>query len=178
MEIKSGTWIVEARLSLQYEFEPLRKYFTVLKFFVRVERVSFECRPTGRTLGGHPIDRSIWCGWSPPLGYVYRAPFSTEQLPGSDPREIVVYKDIMDGGLLKRKIEDVEKVLAVYNRKVLTLQDSLVKAYKRMITGLKVIEDEKSKEIHHLKKKNSSLRKSCEASKARVKEREDEIDNR
>ncbi|KAL2538156.1 uncharacterized protein Fot_19547 [Forsythia ovata] len=83
----------------------------------------------------------------------------------------------MDGGLLKRKIEDVEKVLAVYNRKVLTLQDSLVKAYKRMITDLKVIKDEKSKEIHHLKKKNSSLRKSCEASKARVKERDDEIYN-
>ncbi|KAL2528014.1 uncharacterized protein Fot_20615 [Forsythia ovata] len=60
----------------------------------------------------------------------------------------------MSEGLSRRKIEDIEKVLAVYNRK-----------------------DEKSKEIHHLKKKNSSLRKSCEASKARVKEREEEIDN-
>ncbi|KAL2558451.1 hypothetical protein Fot_03190 [Forsythia ovata] len=83
----------------------------------------------------------------------------------------------MSEGLSRRKIEDIEKVLAIYNRKVLTLEDSLVKACKRMVTDLEVVEDEKSKEIHHLKKKNSSLRKSCEASEARVKEREDEIDN-
>ncbi|KAL2508914.1 uncharacterized protein Fot_32561 [Forsythia ovata] len=83
----------------------------------------------------------------------------------------------MSEGLSKRKIEDIEKVLAVYNRKVLTLEDSLVNACKRMVTDLEVVMDEKSKEIHHLKKKNSSLRKSCEASEARVKEREDEIDN-
>ncbi|KAL2558454.1 Uncharacterized protein Fot_03193 [Forsythia ovata] len=82
----------------------------------------------------------------------------------------------MSEGLSRRKIEDIEKVLAIYNRKVLTLEDSLVKACKRMVTDLEV-EDEKSKEIHHLKKKNSSLRKSYEASEARVKEREDEIDN-
>ncbi|KAL2530532.1 uncharacterized protein Fot_23133 [Forsythia ovata] len=78
----------------------------------------------------------------------------------------------MSEGLSRRKIKDIEKVLAVYNRK-----DSLVKACKRMVTDLEVVEDEKSKEIHHLKKKNSSLRKSCEASEARVKEREYEIDN-
>ncbi|KAL2491496.1 Uncharacterized protein Adt_27124 [Abeliophyllum distichum] len=60
---------------------------------------------------------------------------------------------------------------------VLTLEDSLVKAYKCMVTDLEVVEDEKSKEIHHLKKKNSSLRKSYEALEARVKEREEEIDN-
>ncbi|KAL2552128.1 Uncharacterized protein Fot_05747 [Forsythia ovata] len=83
----------------------------------------------------------------------------------------------MSEGLLRRQIEDIEKVLAVYNRNVLTLEDSLVKACKRMVTDLEVVEDEKSKEIHHLKKKNSSLRKSCEASEARVKEREEEIDN-
>ncbi|KAL2558339.1 Uncharacterized protein Fot_03078 [Forsythia ovata] len=80
-------------------------------------------------------------------------------------------------GLSRRKIEDIEKVLAIYNRKVLTLEDSLVKACKRMVTNLEVVEDEKSKEIHHLKKMNYSLRKSCEASEAQVKEREDEIDN-
>ncbi|KAL2552219.1 hypothetical protein Fot_05838 [Forsythia ovata] len=34
-----------------------------------------------------------------------------------------------------------------------------------------------SLEVHHLKKKNSSLKKSCEASEARVKERDEEIDN-
>ncbi|KAL2529515.1 hypothetical protein Fot_22116 [Forsythia ovata] len=78
----------------------------------------------------------------------------------------------MSEGLSRRKIEDIEKVLAVYNRK-----DSLVKACKRMVTELEVVDDEKSKEIHHLKKKNSTLRKSCEASEARVKEREGEIDN-
>ncbi|KAL2558457.1 hypothetical protein Fot_03196 [Forsythia ovata] len=80
-------------------------------------------------------------------------------------------------GLSRRKVEDIEKILAIYNRKVLTLEDSLVKACKRMVIDLEVVEDEKSKEIHHLKKKNSSLRKSCEALEARVKEREDEIDN-
>ncbi|KAL2526632.1 Uncharacterized protein Adt_11686 [Abeliophyllum distichum] len=83
----------------------------------------------------------------------------------------------MSEGLSRRKIEDIEKVLTVYNRKVLTLEDSLVKACKRMVTDLEVVEDEKSKKIHHLKKKNSSLEKSCEASEARVKEREEEIDN-
>ncbi|KAL2512603.1 Uncharacterized protein Adt_18203 [Abeliophyllum distichum] len=83
----------------------------------------------------------------------------------------------MSEGLLRRKIEDIEKVLAIYKRKVLTLENSLVKACKHMVTDLEVVEDEKSKEIHHLKKKNSSLRKSCEASKARVKEREEDIDN-
>ncbi|KAL2465169.1 Uncharacterized protein Adt_41020 [Abeliophyllum distichum] len=77
----------------------------------------------------------------------------------------------------RRKIEDIEKVLAIYNRKVLNLEDSLVKACKCMVTNLEVVENEKSKEIHHLKKKNSSLRKSCDASEARVKEREEEIDN-
>ncbi|KAL2474437.1 Uncharacterized protein Adt_35173 [Abeliophyllum distichum] len=75
----------------------------------------------------------------------------------------------MSEGISRRKIEDIEKVL--------TLEDSLVKACKRMVTNLEVVENEKSKEIHHLKKKNSSLRKSCEASEARVKEREEEIDN-
>ncbi|KAL2494186.1 hypothetical protein Fot_37943 [Forsythia ovata] len=64
----------------------------------------------------------------------------------------------MFDGLSKRKIEDIEKVL--------TLEDSFVKACKRMVTDLEVVEDEKSKEIHHLKKRNSSLRKSCEASEA------------
>ncbi|KAL2514931.1 uncharacterized protein Fot_28902 [Forsythia ovata] len=83
----------------------------------------------------------------------------------------------MSEGLSRRKIEDIEKVLAVYNRKVLTLEDSLVKACKRMVTDLEVVEDEKSMKIHHLKKKNSSLMKSCEASEARVKEREEKIDN-
>ncbi|KAL2461672.1 Uncharacterized protein Adt_45092 [Abeliophyllum distichum] len=83
----------------------------------------------------------------------------------------------MSEGLSRRKIEDNEKVLAVYNRKFLMIEDSLVKACKRMVTDLEVVEDEKSKEIHHLKKKNSSLRKSFEASEARVKEREEEIDN-
>ncbi|KAL2494184.1 uncharacterized protein Fot_37941 [Forsythia ovata] len=83
----------------------------------------------------------------------------------------------MSEGLSKRKIEDIEKVLAIYNRKVLTLEDSLVKACKRMVKDLEVVDDEKSKEIHHLKKKNSSLRKSCEASEAPVKEREEDIDN-
>ncbi|KAL2493906.1 Uncharacterized protein Fot_37663 [Forsythia ovata] len=63
----------------------------------------------------------------------------------------------MSEGLSRRKIEDIEKVLAVYNRKVLTIEDSLVKACKRMVIDLEVVEDEKSKEIHHLKKKNSSL---------------------
>ncbi|KAL2552218.1 hypothetical protein Fot_05837 [Forsythia ovata] len=77
----------------------------------------------------------------------------------------------------KKNIEDVEKVLAVYHRKVLTFQDSVVKACMRMVTDLEVFEDEKSKKVHHLKKKNSSLKKSCEASEARVKEREKEIDN-
>ncbi|KAL2533142.1 hypothetical protein Adt_06493 [Abeliophyllum distichum] len=80
-------------------------------------------------------------------------------------------------GFSKRKIEDIEKVLTVYNRKVLTLEDFLVKACKHMVTDLEVVEDEKSKEIQNLKKKNSSLRKSCEASEARVKEQEEEIDN-
>ncbi|KAL2458153.1 Uncharacterized protein Adt_46054 [Abeliophyllum distichum] len=37
----------------------------------------------------------------------------------------------MSDGISRRKIEDIEKVLAVYNRKVLTLEDSLVKACKR-----------------------------------------------
>ncbi|KAL2456789.1 Uncharacterized protein Adt_46627 [Abeliophyllum distichum] len=83
----------------------------------------------------------------------------------------------MSDGISRRKIEDIEKVLAVYNRKVLTLEDSLVKACKRTVTNLEVVENEKSKEIHHLKKKNSSLRKSCEASEAQVKEQEEEIDN-
>ncbi|KAL2538214.1 hypothetical protein Fot_19605 [Forsythia ovata] len=84
-----------------------------------------------------------------------------------------VFFSHMSEGLLKRKIEDVEKVLAVYNRKVLALHDSIVKACKCMVTDLEVVEDEKSKEVHHLKKKNSSLKKSCEASKARVKEQKD-----
>ncbi|KAL2506105.1 Uncharacterized protein Adt_21726 [Abeliophyllum distichum] len=35
----------------------------------------------------------------------------------------------------------------------------------------------KSKEVHHLKKKIFSLKKSCEASEARIKEQEKEIDN-
>ncbi|KAL2456619.1 Uncharacterized protein Adt_46713 [Abeliophyllum distichum] len=83
----------------------------------------------------------------------------------------------MSEDISRRKIEDIEKVLVVYNRKVLTLEDSLVKACKRTVTNLEVVENEKSKEIHHLKKKNSSLRKSCEASKSRVKEQEEEIDN-
>ncbi|KAL2542858.1 Uncharacterized protein Adt_03836 [Abeliophyllum distichum] len=128
--------------------------------------------------------------------YVHRAPLPSEQLPGSDLREIAIYKDSMDGGLRRdmeamrscvishmskgisrRNIEDIEKVLAVYNRKVLTLEDSLVKACKRTVTNLEVIENEKSEEIHHLKKKNSSLRKSYEASEALVKEQEEEIDN-
>ncbi|KAL2518124.1 hypothetical protein Adt_14371 [Abeliophyllum distichum] len=208
--------------------------------------------------------------------YVYRAPLPTEQLPGSDPREIAVYKDSMDGGLsltcvlgsvpatddegssfpracqekkncnqIKRKgrqkntlvfadrhIEDdhiyltrgadpmqtdgdqtignfsipdlcfppahtrrdVEimrscvfshmseglskrKIKEVENRKVLTLQDSIFKACKRMVTNLEIVEDEKSKQVHQLKKKISSLKKYCEASEARVKEREEEIDN-
>ncbi|KAL2543293.1 Uncharacterized protein Adt_04271 [Abeliophyllum distichum] len=61
--------------------------------------------------------------------------------------------------------------------RVLTLEDSLVKACKRTVTNLEVIENEKSEEIHHLKKKNSSLRKSYEASEALVKEQEEEIDN-
>ncbi|KAL2529332.1 uncharacterized protein Fot_21933 [Forsythia ovata] len=78
----------------------------------------------------------------------------------------------MSEGLSRRKIEDIEKVFSVCNKK-----DSLVKACKRMVTDLEVVEDEKSKEIHHLKKKNSSLRKSCGASEARVKEREEKIDN-
>ncbi|KAL2456457.1 hypothetical protein Adt_46784 [Abeliophyllum distichum] len=72
----------------------------------------------------------------------------------------------MSEGISRRKIEDIEKVLAVYNRKVLTLEDSLVKACKCTVTNLEVVENEKSKEIHHLKKKNSNLRKSCEASEA------------
>ncbi|KAL2552511.1 Uncharacterized protein Fot_06130 [Forsythia ovata] len=75
----------------------------------------------------------------------------------------------MSEGLSRRKIKDIEKVLTVYNRTVLTLEDSLVKVCKRMVTDLKVVEDEKSRKIHHLKKINSSLRKSCEASEARVK---------
>ncbi|KAL2514897.1 Uncharacterized protein Fot_28868 [Forsythia ovata] len=50
-------------------------------------------------------------------------------------------------------------------------------ACKRLVTDLEVVEDEKSMKIHHLKKKNSSLMKSCEASEARVKEREEKIDN-
>ncbi|KAL2479570.1 Uncharacterized protein Adt_32536 [Abeliophyllum distichum] len=83
----------------------------------------------------------------------------------------------MSEGISRRKIENIEKVLAVYNRKVLTLEDSLVKACKRTVTNLEVVENEKSKEIHHLKKKNSNLRKSCETSEARVKEQEEEIDN-
>ncbi|KAL2474306.1 hypothetical protein Adt_35042 [Abeliophyllum distichum] len=61
---------------------------------------------------------------------------------------------------------------ALYLTHVLTLEDSLVKACKRTVTNLEVVENEKSKEIHHLKKKNSNLRKSCEASEARVKEQE------
>ncbi|KAL2542458.1 Uncharacterized protein Adt_03436 [Abeliophyllum distichum] len=83
----------------------------------------------------------------------------------------------MSEGISRRKIEDIVKVLAVYNRKVLTLEDSLVKAWKRRVTNLEVVGNEKSKEIHHLKKKNSNLRNSCEASEARVKEQEEEIDN-
>ncbi|KAL2493758.1 uncharacterized protein Fot_37515 [Forsythia ovata] len=83
----------------------------------------------------------------------------------------------MSEGLSKRIIEDIEKVLAIYNRKVLTHEDFLVKAYKLMVTNFEVVEDEKSKEIHHLKKKNSSLRKFYKASEARVKERGEEIDN-
>ncbi|KAL2498645.1 Uncharacterized protein Adt_24195 [Abeliophyllum distichum] len=83
----------------------------------------------------------------------------------------------MSEGISRRKIEDIEKVLAVYNRKVLTLEDSLVKSCKRTVINLEVVENEKSKEIHHLKKKNSNLRKSCEASEAQVKEQEEEIDN-
>ncbi|KAL2552509.1 Uncharacterized protein Fot_06128 [Forsythia ovata] len=75
----------------------------------------------------------------------------------------------MSEGLSRRKIEVIEKVL--------TLEDSLVKAYKRMVTDLEVVEDEKTREISHLKNKNSSLRKFCGTSEARVKEREDEIDN-
>ncbi|KAL2490272.1 hypothetical protein Adt_25900 [Abeliophyllum distichum] len=77
----------------------------------------------------------------------------------------------------EERLRILKKVLAVYNRKVLTLEDSLVKACKRTVTNLEVVENEKSKEIHHLKKKNSSLRKSYEASEARVKEQEEEIDN-
>ncbi|KAL2494185.1 uncharacterized protein Fot_37942 [Forsythia ovata] len=73
----------------------------------------------------------------------------------------------MSEGLSKRKIEDIEKVLAIYNRK----------PANAWLQILEVVDDEKSKEIHHLKKKNSSLRKSCEASEAPVKEREEEIDN-
>ncbi|KAL2542823.1 hypothetical protein Adt_03801 [Abeliophyllum distichum] len=78
----------------------------------------------------------------------------------------------MPEGLSKRKIEDVEKVLVIYNRK-----DSVVKACKRMVTDLEVVEDEKSKEVHHLKRKITSLKKFCETSMARVMEREEEIDN-
>ncbi|KAL2532599.1 hypothetical protein Adt_05950 [Abeliophyllum distichum] len=50
----------------------------------------------------------------------------------------------MSEGISRRKIEDVEKVL--------TLENSLVKACKRMVADLEVVKDEKSKEIHHLKK--------------------------
>ncbi|KAL2493891.1 hypothetical protein Fot_37648 [Forsythia ovata] len=45
-----------------------------------------------------------------------------------------------------------------------------------MVTDLKVVEDEKSKEVNHLKK-ISSLKKSCEALEAQVKDREKKIDN-
>ncbi|KAL2545138.1 uncharacterized protein Fot_14371 [Forsythia ovata] len=83
----------------------------------------------------------------------------------------------MSEGLSKRKIEDVKKVLAVYNRKVLNLQNCVVKAYKCMVIDLKVVEDEKFKKVHHLKKTISTLKKFCEALEARVKERENEIDN-
>ncbi|KAL2471237.1 hypothetical protein Adt_39373 [Abeliophyllum distichum] len=78
----------------------------------------------------------------------------------------------MSEGLSKRKIEDVEKDLVVYNRK-----DFVFKACKRMFTDLEVVEDEKSKKVHHLKKNISSLKKSCKASEAGVKERDEEIDN-
>ncbi|KAL2504942.1 Uncharacterized protein Adt_20563 [Abeliophyllum distichum] len=94
-------------------------------------------------------------------------------LPAQARRDMEVMRSCvishMSEGISRRKIEDIEKVL--------TLEDSLVKACKRTVTNLEVVVNEKSKEIHHLKKKNSSLKKSCEASEARVKEQEEEIDN-
>ncbi|KAL2536831.1 Uncharacterized protein Fot_18222 [Forsythia ovata] len=87
----------------------------------------------------------------------------------------------MDGDQIigDSSILDVRFSLAHVRRdvEVLTLRDSVVKACKRIVTDLEVVEDEKSKEAHHLKKKISSLKKSCEASEARVNEREKEIDN-
>ncbi|KAL2493731.1 uncharacterized protein Fot_37488 [Forsythia ovata] len=65
----------------------------------------------------------------------------------------------------------------IYACHILTLYDFVVKACKCIGTDLEVVDDEKSKEVHHLKKKISSLKKSCEASEARVKEREKKIDN-
>ncbi|KAL2520798.1 Uncharacterized protein Fot_24721 [Forsythia ovata] len=76
----------------------------------------------------------------------------------------------MSEGLSNRRIEDIEKVLAVYNKKVLTLQDYLVRAIQRLVTNMKIVEDEKSKEVNHLEKRISSLKKCCEASEARAKE--------
>ncbi|KAL2517971.1 hypothetical protein Adt_14218 [Abeliophyllum distichum] len=72
----------------------------------------------------------------------------------------------MSEGLSKRKIDDVETVLSFYNRNVLTLRDSVVKAFKYIVADLEVFEDELSKEVYYLKKKISSLKKSCEATKA------------
>ncbi|KAL2455303.1 hypothetical protein Fot_57660 [Forsythia ovata] len=74
----------------------------------------------------------------------------------------------MPEGLSNRRIEDIEKVLAVYNKNV--CNSSLVRASQRLVTDLKVVEDEKSKEVSHLKKKISNLKKSYEALEARVKE--------
>ncbi|KAL2481995.1 hypothetical protein Fot_43439 [Forsythia ovata] len=72
-------------------------------------------------------------------------------LPAHASRDIEVMRSCvfshMSEGLSKRKIVYIEKVLAIYNRNVLTLEDSLV------IIDLEVVDDEKSKEIHHLKKK-------------------------
>ncbi|KAL2498152.1 Uncharacterized protein Adt_23702 [Abeliophyllum distichum] len=79
--------------------------------------------------------------------------------------------------LSNRRIEHNKKVLTIYNRKILTIQDYLVRASQRLVTNLKVVKDEKSKKVNHLENKISSLKKSCEASEARVKEQEKKIDN-
>ncbi|KAL2471435.1 hypothetical protein Adt_39571 [Abeliophyllum distichum] len=83
----------------------------------------------------------------------------------------------MSNGLSNRRIEYIEKVLEVYNRKVLTLQVFLVRVTQCLVTDLKVVDDETSKEVSHLKKKTFSLKKFYEASEAQVNEQEKEIDN-